>query len=117
AAGRAESNCAMVAGPGKRRPHLADGARAKCWSRPVIVDVFHFERVLLDEVAAGFNFLAHERAEDEVRLAGLVGLDLEEGTALWVEGGFPEFVAVHFAEGLEAGDGHAALAEPARPPH
>src|SRR5262249_19374380 len=109
----AESNCPIVAGPGKRRPHLADGARAKCWSRPVIVDVFHFERVLLDEVAAVVYFFANERAEDEVRLAGLVGLDLEEGTALWVEGGFPEFVAVHFAEALEAGDGHAALAEAA----
>ncbi len=84
--------------------------RGRSRSRPVVVDFLHIERVLLNEVAAGFDFFAHQAAEHLLGLNGVLERDAHQGAFLGIERGFPEFAAVHFAEALEAGDGHAAFA-------
>ncbi len=77
----------------------------------MIINILHFQRMLLDEVAPRLHLLAHEDAEHLIRLQGVFQVDLHEHALGGVEGGFPEFFAVHFAEALEAGDAHAAFAE------
>ena len=52
------------------------------------IQIPNIQRVLLNELAAGFDLVAHEDAEEVVGGAGVVHADLEEGAVGGVEGGF-----------------------------
>src|SRR6478672_4756814 len=74
------------------------------------VEVLHVERVVLDELAARLDLVAHQRREHQVGLGVVLGLDLEERPLRGVHGRFPEGVRVHLAETLVAVDVEALLA-------
>lgn len=61
------------------------------------IQIPHFQCVLLDELAAGFDFFAHQDPEHVVGGAGVVHADLQQRAVLGVERRFPEFFRVHFA--------------------
>ena len=65
--------------------------------------------MFFDEVAAGFDFVAHEDAEDVVGVGDVVHFDFDEGAVGGIERGFAELFGVHFAEAFEAGDVKALL--------
>ena len=75
------------------------------------VEVFHFEGVGFDELAAAFDVFAHEGGEHGFGVAGAFEGDAEEGAAGGVHGGDPEFFGVHFAEAFEAADFDALAAD------
>src|SRR6478609_573085 len=60
--------------------------------------------VLLNEVSARFNVLAHQNREDLVRRQGIVHRHLQQGPVVRVHGGVPQFRVVHFTEALVALD-------------
>src|SRR6185437_15203496 len=64
------------------------------------VEVLYVECVFFDELAARFDVFAHERCEDGLGFGDVFELDLEEGTALRVHGGFPELGGGHLAQTL-----------------
>ena len=66
--------------------------------------------MLLDELAAGFDLVAHEDAEEVVGAADVFHADLQQRAVGGVEGGFAELFGVHFAEAFEAGDLQALFA-------
>lgn len=66
-------------------------------TRTLDVQVAHAQRVVLDEIAAGLDQVAHQGGEDLVGFVDLVDLDLEQGAGIGVERGFPELGGVHFA--------------------
>jgi hypothetical protein len=53
------------------------------------IEVLHVECVVFDELAACFDILAHQGREDRLGLRDIFELDLEQGTALGIHGGFP----------------------------
>src|SRR5688572_6054094 len=73
------------------------------------IEVRNELRVGLDEDATGFDFVAHERLEDLVRLEGVIHRHLEDGPCLGVHRGLPELVGIHLAETLVALDGDVGL--------
>src|SRR5687768_4573786 len=75
------------------------------------VEVLHLERVVLDELAADFDVLAHQDAEEPLGLAGLVERDLQQHAAGRVERRVPQLLAVHLAQPLEPLDLDALLAQ------
>ena len=77
------------------------------------VEVFHVEGVVLDELAAGFDDVAHEDGEHAVGFdhVFLVHLHLEEPAGGRIHGGVEELGGVHFAEALEAFDFDAVAAD------
>src|SRR5438309_8411194 len=79
--------------------------------RPMIINFLHYQRKFLDKLAPRLHLLAHEHAEHLIGLQGVFQVHLHQHALRGVERGLPQFLAVHFAETLEAGDGHAALAE------
>src|SRR5205085_4754729 len=90
-----------LSGSSRKRssPSLILPCRSCCpYSRPVVIDVLHLQRVFLDEIAARFDFFAHERAEQFVGFESIVKLHLQEGALGWVESGFPQLFAVHFSQ-------------------
>ena len=74
------------------------------------IQIPHFQRVLLDEFAAGFDLVAHEDAEEVVGGADVFHADLQERAVGGVERGFAELFGVHFAQAFEAGDLQALFA-------
>src|SRR5688500_16042499 len=62
------------------------------------IQVADVERVLLDEVLAGLDLVAHEDREDRVGLDRVLDAHLEERAVLGVHGRFPELLGVHLAE-------------------
>src|SRR5437762_13043743 len=74
------------------------------------IQVPHLQRVLFDEVAAGFDFVAHEDAEHVVGGAGVLHLNLDQRSVGGVERGFAKLLGVHFAQAFEAGHVQPLLA-------
>src|SRR5579864_5524591 len=66
------------------------------------IQVCDFQRVLLDELAARFHLVAHERGEHVVGAAGVVDLHFQQATGLHVHGGLPELLRIHLAKALVA---------------
>src|SRR5262245_42227566 len=60
--------------------------------------------VALDEVATGFDVLAHEHAEQLVRLGRVVEGDLKKNPVVRIHRGIPELDRRHLAESLVPGD-------------
>src|SRR5690242_12943602 len=61
----------------------------------------HVLGVALDERPPGFHVLAHEHAEQLVRLRRVVERDLQQHPVRGVHRGLPQFAGVHLAEALE----------------
>ena len=85
---------------------------ARSWSQPSRSDIqiSDVKSVFLNELAAGFDVVAHEDSEDFVGCCCVIHANLQEQSLLRVHTGFPEFLRVHFAESLKAGDAEAAFA-------
>ena len=66
------------------------------------VQVADFQGVLFDELAARFDFVAHQDAEHVVGGAGVAHADLDERAVGGVERRFAQFLRVHFTEAFEA---------------
>ena len=73
------------------------------------VQVLHFQRVFLDELAAALDVFAHEHAEHPLGLGGFVEGDAEEDADARVERRLPELLGVHLAQPFEALDLDAVL--------
>src|ERR1700760_4031079 len=56
------------------------------------------ERIVLDELAARFNHVAHQLGEDVVGLVNLLDLHLQQRARIDIERGFPELLRIHLAE-------------------
>src|SRR5262245_51015169 len=64
--------------------------------RPALdVEIGDVERVLLDEVAARLDDIAHQSGEDLVGDVGVLDLDLQQDAVVRIERGFPELLGVH----------------------
>ena len=74
------------------------------------VQVGDAERVVLDELAAGFDDVAHQAGENLVGDVGLGDFDPEQRAVGGVERGLPQLLGVHFAEALVALDRQALAA-------
>ncbi len=61
------------------------------------VQVPRFQRVLLNKLPPGFDFVAHEDSEEVVGGGRVFHGDLKEGAVLGVESGLAELFRVHFA--------------------
>src|SRR5262249_40197798 len=68
------------------------------------VEIGDGERVLLDELAARLDLIAHQRREDIVRRNGVFDLHLHETATRRIDGGLPELPGVHFTEAFVALD-------------
>ena len=66
--------------------------------------------MVFDVLAAGFDVLAHEDAEEVFRFARRVPGDPQQGAVLGVHGGVPQLVGVHLAQAFEAFDFEPAAA-------
>ncbi len=55
-----------------------------------------------DEVAPGFDFVAHEHGEHAVGFDSVVDLHAQQAAYGRVHGGFPELLGVHFAQAFVA---------------
>src|ERR1700722_12187064 len=66
------------------------------------VQVRHAQRILLDELAARLDNIAHELDEDVVGLVDLADLDLQQRARLAIESRLPELVLVHLSQALVA---------------
>src|SRR6476620_9677643 len=64
------------------------------------IEIRHLQRIVLDEVAARLDHVAHQGREDLVGLVGMVDLDLQQGARLRIEGGLPKLVGLHLAQPL-----------------
>src|SRR6186713_2418901 len=64
------------------------------------VEVGHRQRVLLDELAARFDLVTHQRGEDFIRRQDVLDAHLHEPARRRVDGGIPELLGVHLAEAL-----------------
>src|SRR5690349_301293 len=74
------------------------------------VEVLHVQGVVLDELAAGRDLVAHEEGEEGVGLGGVADVHLEEPAVVGVHRRFVELLGVHFPETLVALDGKALAA-------
>src|SRR5262245_44123216 len=68
------------------------------------VQVGDFERVLLDELPARLDLVAHQDGEDRVRRDRVLDAHLEELAGLRVHGRLPELLGVHLPKALVALD-------------
>src|SRR6202044_3598118 len=62
------------------------------------VQIRHAQRVVLDELAARLDDVAHQLDENVVSLVDLADLDLQERAGVAVEGRLPQLILVHFAQ-------------------
>ena len=69
------------------------------------VQVLHVQRVVFDELSAGFHVFAHQRREDSFALGDVFETDLQKRAPLGIHGGLPELLGRHFSEALVALDG------------
>jgi hypothetical protein len=74
------------------------------------VEELHVQGVVLDELAAGGDLVAHEEGEQDVGFGGVGDVDLQEAAFVRVHGGLEELLRVHFAETLVALDAEALAA-------
>src|SRR5687767_15101164 len=73
------------------------------------VEVRDAQRVLLDELAARFDDVAHQRREDLVRGDRVLDADLQQPARFGVDRRLPQLLGIHLAEALEALDRAALL--------
>src|SRR4249919_3908767 len=66
------------------------------------VEVGDGEGILLDELTARLDHVAHQPGEDLVGDIGLVGFDPEERAVRRIERGFPQLLGVHLAKAFIA---------------
>src|SRR6185295_14771342 len=75
------------------------------------VEVADVEGVVFDELAAGFDFFAHELREHFFGFDGVGEVHAEELALGGVHGGLEELAGIHFAETLETFDFEATPAD------
>jgi len=68
------------------------------------------ERVVLNELAAGGDFVAHEEGEERVGLGGVLDIHFQQAALVGIHRRFEELLRVHFAEALVALDAEAFAA-------
>src|SRR5690606_4325559 len=68
------------------------------------IEVGHLQRVVLDELAARFDHVAHQRAEDLGGGDGVLDPHAQQAAGIRVDRGFPQLLGGHFAQALEALD-------------
>ena len=73
------------------------------------VQILHIQRVVFDELAAGFDDIAHEDGKDGIRFHLILNLHLQHGALVGVHGGFPQLRGIHFAQPFEALHGERFL--------
>ncbi|MPL85446.1 hypothetical protein SDC9_31414 [bioreactor metagenome] len=91
-----------IAIDGRAGPVAGSGAGVPVPDRDSEVEVLDVQRVLLDELAARFDHVAHQLGEDVVGLGHVVDLHLQQGARRGVERGFPQLFRVHLAQPLVA---------------
>src|SRR4051794_8219101 len=74
------------------------------------VEIGDAEGIVLDELAARFDDVAHEAGEDLVGDVRLCDLDPQQRPVAWIKRRFPQLLGVHFAEALVALDRQALAA-------
>ena len=86
-------------------------AFVEVFNSPLNIQVLHFQRVFFNELAAGFDDIAHEDGEDGVSFHLVFDAYLKQGALFGVHGSLPELVGIHFAEALESLHGEGFFAE------
>src|SRR6266567_8495987 len=81
----------------------ADSANVSCLPRGALRVDERFLGVLLDELAARLDVLAHQDAEHPVRRRGVLQHDLLQHAGVGVHRGLPKLVGVHLPQALEPG--------------
>ena len=66
------------------------------------VQIGDVEGVGVDEVAAGFDEVAHQFGEQQIGFVDGLDLDLEQSAHVGIERGFPQLAGVHLAQALVA---------------
>src|SRR6266581_756834 len=85
---------------------LGDGTRLALY-----IEIFHFERVLLDEVAPGLHLVTHQGGKDVVHPCNILELDLQQQARLGVHRRLPELRRVHFSQTFVALDCEPVFAD------
>ena len=75
------------------------------------IEVAHELGVLLDELAARLDLVAHEDREELIGFLGILHLDAQHRAALGIHGRFPELLRIHLAKAFVALDGNAVAAD------
>ena len=75
------------------------------------VEVFDFQGVLLDELAARFDVVAHEDFKQFRSAFGVVHGNLKQGSLRRVERRFSQLFGVHFSQPFESGNLQAAFSD------
>ena len=83
---------------------VSSGIENVSQSKSLNIQIPHVERVVLDELAAGLDFLAHELGEHFLGLDGVGQINAQQLAPGRVHGRLKEFLGVHFAQALEALD-------------
>src|SRR3954470_6880582 len=78
--------------------------------RSLDVEVLHVEGVVLDELAARLDLVAHQGREHQVGFRVVLRLDLEQRADARVHRCHPELLGVHLAQALVAPDRDALAA-------
>ena len=60
------------------------------------IEVLDAQGVLLDELPSRLDHVAHQLREQIVCLGHILDLDLQQGTGIRIQSGFPELIRVHF---------------------
>ena len=89
-----------------RRPIV----KFQCRIQPSEIQVFDTERIPDDEIAPGLHFTAHQLDEQLVGFGDIFDTDLNQGSRVRVQGGFPQLVRIHLSQPLVALQRQAALA-------
>ena len=90
---------------------ISNALLSVCWvNHGSDVEELDVEGVVLDELAAGRDFVAHEKREERVGLGGVGDVHLEEAAVLGVHRRLEELFWIHFTETLVALDVEALAA-------
>ena len=93
---------------------LADSPTISCifsmLYTPSNIQIGDLQGVFLDEVAAGFDDVAHQGGKHGVGVVAMGDLDLQQGAGFGVQGGFPQLIGIHFPQALIALDRQAFAA-------
>src|SRR5262245_51578358 len=71
------------------------------------VEIGHGQGIVLDELAARLDYIAHQPREYLISLAEIADLHLQQRARFLVEGCLPQLLGVHFAQALVALHGDA----------
>ena len=102
-------------GPRRRRNSGEDGADCETDLPSAIlhIEIPHIERVVLDELSARFDHIAHQDREHLVGIDRVIVIQiyLEQFALLRIHRRLEQLLRVHFAETFEALDLHAAATD------